>query len=342
MIQGLYAATFNEADEFLYAAGRVRVLEGSLLRRRDLERAVEGGSVERARGVLRDASPWWGDRIDAAGMNGEDLLAERLAESIREVAFMTSVSPVAGVFAIRWDFLRLKDRARRVSFGEGAEPERLDRIVEEGGGGFLLEGGALLDYREALTRLSDGLSRELVPQTVDRVLDMEMVRIIFRRLAESPVPFAERFFARRADLSNLGVALRARLRGADRQEARRWLGPGGGLSESLFLEAIGGTGAGSIASWAAPFAGTVLGELTEGLQQTEDEAEAGRRLERLADDHLTELVHAGKYISFGPEPLVGYLHGIEMEVKNVRRLLGGLAKGEETEDILADLRRPYV
>ena len=340
MIQGLYAAAFNDADEFLYAAGRVRVLEGALLRRRDLERAVEGGSVERAWGTLRDASPWWGDRIDAAGLNSEALLAERLVESIREVAFMTPASPVAVVFAIRWDFLRLKDRARRVSFGEGAELERLGRIVGEGG--FLLEGGARPDYREALARLSDGLAREHLPQTVDQVLDAEMVRIIFRRLAENPVPFAERFFARRADLSNLGVALRARLRGADRQEARGWLAPGGGLSESLFLEAIGGTGAGSVASWAAPFAATVLGDLVEGLQQTQDEAEAGRRLERLADDHLTELVHAGKYISFGPEPLVGYLHGIEMEIKNVRRLLDGLAQGEETEDILADLRRPYV
>ncbi|MDP6086844.1 MAG: V-type ATPase subunit, partial [Nitrospinota bacterium] len=142
--------------------------------------------------------------------------------------------------------------------------------------------------------------------------------------------------------ADLGVALRARLRGADRQEARGWLAPGGGLSESLFLEAIGGTGAGSVASWAASFGATVLGDLVEGLQQTQDEAEAGRRLERLADDHLTELVHAGKYISFGPEPLVGYLHGIEMEVKNVRRLLDGLAQGEETKDILADLRRSYV
>ena len=101
MIQGLYAATFNEVDGFLYAVGRIRVLEGSLLRRRHLERAAEGGSVERVRAVLRDASRWWGERIGAGDGEGEDLLAARLAESIREVSFMTPVSPVAGVFAIR-------------------------------------------------------------------------------------------------------------------------------------------------------------------------------------------------------------------------------------------------
>jgi vacuolar-type H+-ATPase subunit C/Vma6 len=57
------------------------------------------------------------------------------------------------------------------------------------------------------------------------------------------------------------------------------------------------------------------------------------------DDHLTEFLHPAKYIAFGPEPIVGYLHGVEVEVKNVRRVFGGLSRGEE---IAADLRRPYV
>ncbi|MFQ5912493.1 MAG: V-type ATPase subunit [Nitrospinota bacterium] len=336
MIQGLYTGSINEADEYLCAVGRIRVLEGSLLRRVHLERAVEAESVTRAWNALRDASRWWAARPLTDPLGWEAHLNVRLASALQEVAFGTQGSPVASAFAIRWDFLRLKDRARRTFFGGDPEYAGVERIVSEGG--FLLGGEAPLDYRKALSRLSERVSREPVVQTVDRVLDAEMFGIVFRRLDENPVPFARQYFVRRVDLLNLSVALRGKFRGSDRQEVQAWLAGGGSLSEALFLEAFGGT----LSTFAAPFAGTVLEGLMDDLLRVADEKGMGHRLERLMDDHLSEFVHPGKYIAFGPEPLVGYLHGVEMEVKNVRRIMAGLARGEAEEAILGDLRRPYV
>ncbi|GAI62431.1 unnamed protein product, partial [marine sediment metagenome] len=41
-------------------------------------------------------------------------------------------------------------------------------------------------------------------------------------------------------------------------------------------------------------------------------------LEKLFDDYLLNFVKKAKYISFGIEPLIGYLVAKEMEVKNLR------------------------
>ncbi len=336
MIQGLHAATINEADMFVYAVGRIRVQEASLLARLPLERAVEAGSAERAWEVIRDASGWWSGRGGAGPQGWEPHLEARLAESLKEVAFIGAGSPIASLFAIRWDFLRLKEKVREAVFGDAVEGGWPERIAEEGG--FLLSAETPLAYREVLARLSERVSRETLPQTVDRVLDAEMFRIVFRRLCENPVPFARQYFVRRVDLLNLSVTLRGKLRAAERQEVQGWLMPGGSLPASLFLEAWGG----ALASFAGPFERTVLETLVDDLVRQGDEGDVGRRLERRADDHLTEFLHAGKYVTFGPEPLVGYLHAIEMEVKNVRRIFTGLERGEAPDSILVDLRHPYV
>jgi V/A-type H+-transporting ATPase subunit C len=336
MIQGLCTGTLNENDQYLYAVGRIRVLEASLLRRSHLERAIEVGTAGRVWDIFREASRWWADHLSPESVDAETLLEARLAESIREVGFMAPFSPIAPAFAIRWDFLRLKDKVRRAGLDGGADAVWVEKITEEGG--FLLQEDTLLDYREALVRVAEQLAREPAPQTVDRVLDGEMYRIIFRRLSEAPIPFARQYFSRRVDLLNLSLALRGKLRGAARQEIQAWWVPEGALPEAPFLEAWGG----ALHSFAGPFEGTVLDGLIDGLLQEGDETEIGHRLEREMDDHLTEFVHAGKYVTFGPEPLVGYLHGIEMEVKNVRRVINGLAGGEGRKDILAEVRNLYV
>ena len=170
-----------------------------------------------------------------------------------------------------------------------------------------------------------------------------MFHIIFRNLSEDPISFAHQFFSLRADLLNLETVLRCRLRNIDRQEAQSWLIPGGTLPKRYFLEGFSsGGGAGIATSLSASFAGTSLEEPLAHLQRIDDESEIGHRLELLIDDHMTEFVHAAKYISFGPEPSIGYLHGVEVEVKNVRRVLSGISRRERSETILADLRRPYV
>jgi hypothetical protein len=207
-MQGLYADTINEADEYLYPVGRIRLFESALLSRQHLERAGETKKVEQAWEILGDSSRWWSAREIVDPGDWEIHLEARLAGALKEVAFMTPVAPIAKAFSIRWDFLSLKEKERRAAFGEGGDADWAEKIAQEGG--FVLQKEIPLDYREALTRLSELLAREPVPQTVDRVLDAEMFRIVFRWLLERPVPFARQYFSRRVDLLNFSVALRGK------------------------------------------------------------------------------------------------------------------------------------
>lgn len=338
---GLCTSAINAAEKYTFSVGRIRGMESVLLKRPHFERLADSPSPERAWEVLCDASPWWRERSDGEQVNTEISLRDRLREAIYEVSSMLPTRPIARIFAIRWDFLSLKSLARRYVFGDIAEPERLEQILEEAN--FFLPGLAPLDYRASVALLSDALARDAQPHVIDRTLDAEMFHIVLRNLSEDPIPFAHQFFSLRADLLNLEMVLRCRIRNTNRQEVQSWLIPGGTLPEHYFLEAFSsGGGTGVATSLFASFTGTLLEEPLAHLQRIDDESEMGHRLELLVDDHMTEFVHAARYISFGPEPHIGYLHGVEMEVKNVRRVFSGISRCEKSESILTDLRRPYV
>ncbi|MBN1384515.1 MAG: V-type ATPase subunit [Elusimicrobia bacterium] len=63
--------------------------------------------------------------------------------------------------------------------------------------------------------------------------------------------------------------------------------------------------------------------------------------EKKADDYLTECIGRSKTISFGIEPLIGYMWAKEIEVKNLRTILYGKIYNIEKQKIFAELRKPY-
>jgi len=65
-------------------------------------------------------------------------------------------------------------------------------------------------------------------------------------------------------------------------------------------------------------------------------------LEKLFDDHLLSFVKKAKYITFGIEPLIGYLVAKEMEVKNLRTIMVGKFNRLSQEIIKERLRESYV
>ena len=64
--------------------------------------------------------------------------------------------------------------------------------------------------------------------------------------------------------------------------------------------------------------------------------------EKVADDFITEYIGEAKHISFGIEPLIGYIWAKEIELKNVRIILYGKINNFEKEEVFSQLRIPYV
>ena len=66
------------------------------------------------------------------------------------------------------------------------------------------------------------------------------------------------------------------------------------------------------------------------------------KFERIADDMKLKYVKDAKYVSFGIEPLIGYLIAKEMEIKNLRIILTGKVTEVPVEKISERLRDTYV
>jgi hypothetical protein len=65
-------------------------------------------------------------------------------------------------------------------------------------------------------------------------------------------------------------------------------------------------------------------------------------LERLIDDAMTELTHAGRGVPFGPEPVCAFLWGLRCEALNLRLVVAGVAAGMPRDAIAEDIRQTYV
>jgi len=65
-------------------------------------------------------------------------------------------------------------------------------------------------------------------------------------------------------------------------------------------------------------------------------------IERLIDDAITELCHAGRGVPFGPELVFAFLWGLRCEALNLRLVVTGAAAGLPREAIARDIRQTYV
>ena len=65
-------------------------------------------------------------------------------------------------------------------------------------------------------------------------------------------------------------------------------------------------------------------------------------IERAADDFWMSFVRDARFIPCGAEVLVGYLCGVEYEVRNLRVLLAGKAAGLAGETVWERIREGYV
>jgi V/A-type H+-transporting ATPase subunit C len=79
----------------------------------------------------------------------------------------------------------------------------------------------------------------------------------------------------------------------------------------------------------------------EGIQ-TYQKTDSLTRFEKLADDFLLNNIKQAKYLTFGPEPLAGYLLAKENELKLIRIIMVGKINRLPTEEIKERLRDVYV
>jgi V/A-type H+-transporting ATPase subunit C len=65
-------------------------------------------------------------------------------------------------------------------------------------------------------------------------------------------------------------------------------------------------------------------------------------LEKVIDNYLLELARKGKYVTFGVEPIMGYMRAKENETKIIRMIMVGKINNIAADRIRERLRDVYV
>ena len=186
---------------------------------------------------------------------------------------------------------------------------------------------------KAMAEGKEILARTANPQLADFTLD----RVCFEELAaiaEDRGEFLRGYVAVMADSTNLKSAVRTIRMGKTPDFLRLALVPGGRVDAERFA-AAGGEGLPAL------FNGSPLADAAA-LGAAAAEGGGMTAFEQSCDNAVMAYLRGAKLVSFGEEPVVAYLAGVENEITAVRMILTGMLAGIAPQSIRERLRDLYA
>ena len=323
--------------EYLGISARIHAMETRLLTRERMDRMIDAKDLRDAARVLAECGYGELSEVNAAGL--EEALGAAQAGLYRDLA--GAVEPaLLDVFRCKYDY----HNAKALVKAEALETKADGLLV--GGGRYeraaLAEnfrrdslGGYSAAFAAAVTQARKALAATGDPQQTDLILD----RACFAELAAlaegSGSSFLRGYVAILADAANLRAAVRAARLNKGPEFLSQVLVPGGSVRPDAIAAARGSAlerlfAGGPLAAAAAEGAAKGApgsGHLTE--------------FERLCDDAVMDYVAAGKRVSFGEQPVIGYLYAREAEQTAIRIIMTGRMAGLPGAVIRGRLRRSY-
>ncbi len=330
-------------SDYFYSSARVRALETAIVGAEALVRLAQATSAEAAYAQLAEYGITV--RRDPSGRaEVEETLLSRLRAAYAELETLIAEQDPRAVMLWRYPYdcnnlkAAIKGFLREIdplpmTFDFGTVPtEEVCRAVRT------------KDFSSLPHVLSRGAEEALAvyartkdPQRIDLTLDRACYREMLDAAEQSGVAFAVRLVKARIDLVNIITCIRVMRMNC------------GSAGELLLAEAL--------------LEGGVLPrDLFEALFHMEERQALERLLytdyktfaesisagdglgaiERAADNAFMAIVREARFVACGPEVLVGYLLGVECEVRNLRVILSGLASGLASDILMERIRDSYV
>ncbi|NLM51719.1 MAG: V-type ATP synthase subunit C [Firmicutes bacterium] len=332
------------SDRYLYAVGRISVMETRLVDSSKIERMVEAKDAEEALKVLAETE-YAGHMADLGSVyEYEKILEAELRRVYLEVRKMMPSPEIISLFARKFDYHNLKVLIKAKYLQEN----RNELLVKDVGNidlDVLMRAVSDEDFsdlpplmREAAEEITEAFRLEVDPQLVDLRLDQAMYAEIFADLKALKIPFLTGYFTRFTDLTNIKTLLRIKRLGLDRRFLAQALLPAGEIEAERLLEQLDEPLELILDGLAhGPYAKVV----EDGIL-TYQKTDTLTRYEKLADDYLIDYIKQAKHNKFGPEPIVGYLLAKENEIKIIRIIMVGKINQLPVEEIKERLRDVYV
>jgi V/A-type H+-transporting ATPase subunit C len=328
---------------FTQAVARLRVLEKRLLNKVKIERMIDSTSAEDVLKILQET--------EYASLMGNLKRAEDydilLKEELNRVySLMYKVSPdlvIVDIMSLKYDYhnikVMLKGRALNKDFSHMLIPvgtvdiEELKIYMTTG------------EYRELKPKMSESiLEAEKIyfelkdPQNIDIILDQYMYIDMLDRAKETQNDFIIDYVKRNIDFSNIRSTIRLKKQQKDTKFFGKVILNGGDIAYDVLLRAFEEP----IENMAAKFTSSKYGEIVRlGLEEYMKNGKLSV-LEKSSENYIMKNLKTAKYVTFGPEPIFGYIAAKETEIKIIRIIMVGKLNNVDTAVIRERVRDVYA
>lgn len=201
------------------------------------------------------------------------------------------------------------------------------------------------NYKELTSLMREGLSKaerafeeEEDPQKIDIILDSFMYKEMLIKAEEINEEFIKNYLKISIDLTNVKTLIRAKKQNKRRKFLEEVIIEGGNIDKKTLISYEGE----SIDSIANKLSYTPYEKILRlGLEEYANTNNISY-FEKISENYIMDYVKKAKYVSFGIEPLIGYMIAKETEIKILRIIMVGKLNNIAPDIIRERLRDVYV
>ena len=347
-----FTADTNNQEDYAFANGRIRKLEKGLLNKDILDRMIKSNDIVSALKILTesDLNDYSFDLNNPSYF--EDSLNQELLQTydiIKSISKVSTFNFLYFTFASKYDFhnikILIKSKYLKKEFSsELISPigtlnvEKLNSAIKDEKYEDIPDSFEVL-IKKTLTEYNKFKD----PEIIDFVLDKERYVMIFNKIRETEIieeeePYLRRFIKINIDLNNIINCIRAKIRGEKKTFTKEFLIPEGDFKIENLIEVYDSP----LSSWFEKLRYTDYKNIIELGVNYFQKNNSLMELEKLIDNFILNFSKIGKYITFGIEPLVGFITAKENDIKNIRIILSGKLNNLSPDEITERVRDTYV
>jgi len=347
-----FTADTNNQEEYAFANGRIKKLEKELLNKDILDRMIKSSDIVSALKILTesDLNEYSFDFNNPSDF--EDSLNQELSHTydiIKSISKVSTFNFLYFTFASKYDFhnikILIKSKSQKKEFSSDlispigtVNIEKLNSAIKEE------KYEDIPDSFEFLIKKTfSEYNKFKDPEMIDFILDKERYIMIFNKIREIEIIEAEELFLKRfikinIDLNNIVNCIRAKIRGEKKTFTKEFLIPEGDFKTENIIEIYDSP----LSSWFEKLVYTDYKNIIELGVNYFQKNNSLMELEKLKDNFILNFSKIGKYITFGIEPLVGFITAKENDIKNIRIILSGKLNNQSPDEIKERVRDTYV
>jgi len=347
-----FTADTNNQEDYAFANGRIRKLEKGLLNKDILDRMIKSNDIVSALKILTesDLNDYSFDLNNPSDF--EDSLNQELLHTysiIKSISKVSTFNFLYFTFASKYDFHNIKILIKSKYLKKEFSSELISPI-----GTINIEklNSAIKDekyedipdsFEFLIKKTFSEYNKFKDPEIIDFVLDRERYVMIFNKIREIEIieeeePYLRRFIKINIDLNNIINCIRAKIRGEKKTFTKEFLIPEGDFKIENLIEVYDSP----LSSWFEKLRYTDYKNIIELGVNYFQKNNSLMELEKLIDNFILNFSKIGKYITFGIEPIVGFITAKENDIKNIRIILSGKLNNLSPDEITERVRDTYV